>query len=253
MLPDLLLSEGRFWFTTAEAEALLQRNRRALYPRIAELEHAGKLFSPAQGFYVVVPPEYRDWKVIPADWFIDPLMRHLRRDYYVSFLAAAARHGAAHQAPQTFQVIVDRHLRDRDLGRVRLRFTTSSHLPSMTVEKATSHTGTYALASRETTAVDLTWRPRAGGGVSNVATILRDLGQLDSQQIARLAAVRGRPVARRLGWLVQRFRPDLDPYWLREVARPSEGVAALLVPGNRRQGSIDREWGLQLNGTVEPD
>lgn len=252
-LPDQLLSEGRYWLTTAEATELLQRDRATLYPRLAELERTGKLFSPAKGLYVVVPPEYRNWGVVPADWFIDPLMRHLGRDYYVSFLSAAARHGAAHQAPQTFQVVVDRHVRDRDLRRVQLRFVKSQFAAEMTFERVNSHTGGFMVASRETTAVDLAWRPRLGGGISNVATVLRALGDLDEQELARSADRRGRATARRLGWLIQRFREDVDTFWLRQIARPEEGAAAMLVPGNPPRGPVEPAWGLQLNGTVEPD
>lgn len=252
-LPDHLIAEGRYWLTTEETTTLLGRDRRTLYPRLAELEHAGKLFSPAKGLYVVVPPEYRDWGVIPADWFIEPLMHHLGRDYYVGFLSAAARHGAAHQAAQTFQVLVDRHLQDRDLGRVRLRFTKSQAIGSMARERMTSHTGSYFVSTRETTAVDLAWRPRLGAGVSNVATVLREIGDLNGEKLARLSAVRGRTTARRLGWLLQRFRPDIDTFWLTRIADPSEGAPALLVPGNPPRGPVDATWGLRLNGTVEPD
>lgn len=252
-LPDRLLAEGRYWFTTKQATQLLHRDRETLYPSLARLERARKLFSPAKGLYVVVPPEYRDWGVTPAEWFIDPMMQHLERDYYVSFLSAAARHGAAHQAPQTFQVAVDRKLLDRDLGRVRLRFTKSHEVGAAAREAMSSHTGTYLVATREMTAVDLAWRPRLGGGMSNVATVLRDLGELDGEQMARLATARGRGTARRLGWLSERFRGDIDTFWLRQVARPTEGFPAVLVPGNPPRGTVDRSWGLRLNGTVDLD
>jgi predicted transcriptional regulator of viral defense system len=252
-LPEHLLAEGRHWLTTEEAARLLGKDRRTTYPRLAELELARKLFSPAQGLYVVVPPEYRSWGVVPADWFIDPMMRHLNRNYYVAFLSAAARFGAAHHAPQTFQVIVDRDLRDRDLGRVRLRFVKSRAMESMAHEEKTSHTGSYLVSTRETTAVDLAWRPRHGGGMSNVATILRDIGELQGKRLARLAESRGRGTARRLGWLIENFRPDVETVWLKQVARPGEGSPAVLVPGNRPRGPVDSTWGLWLNGTVEPD
>lgn len=252
-IPEHLLAEGRFWFTTAEASELLERPPRVLYPRLAELERDAKIFSPAKGLYVVVPPEYRSWGVVPGEWFIDPLMRHLGRDYYVSFLTAAARHGAAHQAPQEFQSVVDRQLRDRDVRRVRLRFISSKWIPTVSREAVASHTGTYEIASRETTAVDLCWRPRHGGGISNVATVLRELGALDGEPLARIASARGRGTARRLGWLLERFRPDVDTFWLREVARPEDGAPAVLVPGNPVRGKVDQEWGLRLNGAVEPD
>jgi predicted transcriptional regulator of viral defense system len=252
-LPDHLLGEGRYWLTSEEAARLLGRERRTAYPRLAELERAGKLFSPARGLYVVVPPEYRSWGVVPAEWFIDPMMRHLGRSYYVAFLSAAARHGAAHHAPQVFQVVVDRHLESRDLGRVRLRFVKSSDIAHSDRETMNSHTGSYLVATREMTAVDMAWRPREGGGMGNAATVLRDIGNLDGERLARLATTRGRGTARRLGWLLERFRPDVDTFWLKQVARPTEGSPAVLVPGNRPRGSLSSTWGLRLNGTVEPD
>jgi predicted transcriptional regulator of viral defense system len=252
-LPDRLMGEGRYWLTSEEAAELLNRDRRTAYPRLAELERAGRLFSPAKGLYVVVPPEYRSWGVIPADWFIDPMMRHLGRSYYVAFLSAAARHGAAQQAPQAFQVVVDRHLEDRDLGRVRLRFVKVGNIEHADRQTMSSHTGPYVVATREMTAVDIAWRPGEGGGVSNVATVLRDIGALNGEQIAKLATARGRATARRLGWLLASFRSDVDTFWLKQVARPNEGSPAMLVPGNRPRGPVDRDWGVRLNGAVEPE
>ncbi len=232
---------------------MLGRGRATIYPRLAELESARRIFSPAKGLYVVVPPEYRSWGVVPADWFIDPMMRHLGRSYYVSFLAAAARHGVAHQSPQAFQTVVDSTVRDRDLGRVRLRFVKTAKLEELPTERATSHTGEFTLATRETTAVDLAWRPRHGGGISNVAGILRGLEEIDPQLLARGAAVRGRATARRLGWLLQQLRPELDLYWLGVAARADEGSPAALVPGNPVRGPVDPRWGLRINGELELD
>ena len=48
----------------------------------------------------------------------------------IALLTAAAMHGAAHQAPQTFQVITDKHVPDRELGRNRLPSTPAA--PSRT-------------------------------------------------------------------------------------------------------------------------
>jgi len=252
-LPERLIGEGRYWATAEQAAELLGRPIRTVYPRLAELEGAGKLFSPAKGLYVVVPPEYRKWEVVPADWFIDPMMRHLDRTYYVAFLSAASRHGAASQAPQSFQVVVDRPVEDREIGRVRLHFVKSRSVREADREQLNSHTGTYCVATREMTVVDLAWRPREGGGMSNVATVLREIGQLDGERMARLASFRGRGTARRLGWLMERFRPDVDTFWLQQLARPSEGSAAVLVPGDKPRGPVNRIWGLRLNGAVEAD
>jgi predicted transcriptional regulator of viral defense system len=251
-LPDALLGKGRYWATTAELEHLTGQRDAVLRSSLARLNREGRLFSPARGFYVVVPAEYRSWRVVPAEWFIDAMMGHLRRAYYVGFLNAAALHGASHQAAQTFRVVTTRPLKDRDIERVRLRFTTSGHIIDMPTEQRAVQTGYITVATSETTVVDLAWQPNLGGGISNVATILKEIGNLDTDILARIAPLRNRTTVRRLGWLIERFRPDLDTHWLRVVARPQDGEPALLVPG-RRGGVLDRGWGLRINATVEPD
>lgn len=252
-LPDALVAQGRYTATTEELLELTGTTPGALRAGLSRLRAQGKIFSPARHFYVVVPPEFRAWRVVPADWFIDSMMRHLERDYYVAFLSAAAIHGASHQAPQVFQVITSRPLPDRDIERVRLRFTTSDRVHDLPTERKLSHTGEFTVATRETTAVDLAWRPSSGAGLSNVATVLIELGELDGDALARAAELRGRAAARRLGWLLERYRSDVDLHWLRVVARPDEGDLSLLSPGSRKRGPADRRWGVRLNTEVEPD
>lgn len=252
-LPEALIAEGRYWATTKELAALTGSTPGATHQAIARLRRQGRLFSPARGFYVMVPPEYRSWRVVPGEWFIDAMMKYLGRDYYVGFLTAAAMHGAAHQSPQTFQVVTTKYLPDRDLGRVHLRFTTSERVKEMAVEQRVTQTGYFTLATRETTVVDLVWHVRAGGGISNVATVLKEIGQLNGDGLARLAPVRDRATARRLGWLLEAYRPDVDPHWLSVVAAPKLGEPVLLSPSAPRRGRVDDRWGVVVNTVVEPD
>ena len=70
------------------------------------------------------------------------MMGHLGRDHDVGSSSAAAVHGAAHQAPQVFQVVVDEQLADRDIHRARLRFhmsAASPHLPAGNVTPLDVH------------------------------------------------------------------------------------------------------------------
>ena len=201
----------------------------------------------------MVPPQYRSWGAVPGEWFIDAMMSFLHRPYYVGFLTAAAMHGAAHQAPQTFQVLTTKYLPNRDFGRVRMRFTTTDRVTDMAVEKRATHTGYFRVATRETTVVDLVWRVRAGGGISNVATVVKEIGSLDGDELARLAPLRNRATVRRLGWLITQYRSDVDPHWLRVVARPGEGEPVLLSPSGPKRGRVDERWSVVLNVAVEPD
>jgi len=73
---------------------------------IRRLKSKGLVAAPHRGFYVVVPPEYRRLGCLPADQFIPQLMQHLGLSYYAALLTAGRYHGAAHQQPQVFQVMV---------------------------------------------------------------------------------------------------------------------------------------------------
>jgi len=252
-LPGTLISEGRYWVSTAEAAELAGVPTAHVYPGLQRLRRRGAMFSPARGFHVVIPAEYRSWGVLPGELFIDGMMRALGREYYVSLLTAAAMHGAAHQAPQVFQVMVDRHLADRDIERVRLRFYANEHLEQMTVEERQVDTGRIRLATRETTLVDLVVHPDDAGGLSNVATVIIEIGDLDVSRLAQLAAIRSRSVARRLGWLLDQYRADVDPEPLREIAHAGDGYPTRLVRALPARGPIDPRWNLQVNSDVEPD
>ncbi|MHB1860944.1 MAG: type IV toxin-antitoxin system AbiEi family antitoxin domain-containing protein [Solirubrobacteraceae bacterium] len=252
-VPDYMLSRGRFSASTAEISELTGVPQPELSPALGRLRDRKLTFSPARGLYFFVPPEYRSWGVVPGQWMIDDVMRHLRRGYYVALLSAAEMHGASHHAPQVFQVIVDRHTASRDLGRVRLRFVEDRDAADAAVEKRNVPTGTVRLSTKEQTAVDLVCHHRHAGGWNNVATVLGDLEGLDGEHIARLAARRPVAVMRRLGWLLDNCAQEVDTDPLAQAARRPTAGATLLEPSEGRAGPVDVRWALILNTEVEPD
>ena len=254
-LADHFLASGRYTFTLREAEETLGVEGAAAYSILSRRRRRHEIFSPAHGLYVAVPPDYRSWGVVPGEWFVDAIMRHLGRPYYVGLLSAAAMHGAAHQAPQVFQVMTDRRelIRNRDLGRVRLRFYASKHVTEDSTTRITVPSGYAVVSSKETTVVDLVGRPRVSGGLSNVATVLRELGELNGSELARVASRRGRTIVRRVGWLVDRFGQVDDPEALRQAARLDVGDPVLLDPSKGRRGKADAAWQVRVNTQVEAD
>lgn len=255
-LDDLLISQGRYVVTTEEIEAVIGPSPN-LSARIAGLRRQHRLVPAAKRLYLVIPPEYRNWGSIPADWFIDALMQHLGRKYYVGLLSAAAIHGASHQAPQLFQVMVDQRVRPRSFGRVRLRFYRSSNVQAAIerqgVERRTSHTGGYSVSTPELTAVDLIDYQRDAGGLNNVATIFTELEHLRGDYLAKLAEGRPQSVIRRLGWFLDRYG---------HVDRIDE-VADLVLPDREHPtplewdgspgGTFNPRWNVLENAEIEPD
>ena len=252
-LPNHLLSRGQYSFTIAEAERLLGLDRAGVTTALSRLKQKGELFSPTRGLYVLIPPEYQSWGAPPADWFIDPLLRHLGQPYYVALLSAASIHGASHQAPQVFQVMARAQVRPRDFGRARIRFYQTRFFASAQCTTVTVPTGEMTASTKETTIVDLVDSPRAGGGLNNVATVILEIGELHGSSVAQVSSARGRTLVRRLGWLLEEYGQVDDLEALRQAARLDLGEPALLDPHGGRRGRTDKRWSLRINREIEPD
>ena len=93
---DNLASIGRYCFTSEEARSALKVSPAASKLALYRLSKQGRIASPARGFHVIVPPEYRTLGCLPADQFVPDLMRHKGLAYYAGLLSAAQFHGAAH-------------------------------------------------------------------------------------------------------------------------------------------------------------
>ncbi len=250
---DQFLAEGKSTFTVDEVATRTGASTNSVYAAIKYAADRQRLFSPVRGLYVIVPVEHRSRGVVPAAHFIDPMMRHIDVDYYVAYASAAQWWGAAHQAPQQFDVVASRHVLDREVKGVRLRFHISTRIDSDDVSRVAGPRTMINVASPNLTAVDLATPPRLAGGLSNVATILAELHDLDASRLAAVVVWRSRADARRLGWLLALVRDDLDLAGLEELAQPEKGQPTLLRAKGPRRGQVDTRWGVVVNTTVQPD
>ena len=92
---DDLAAAGRYHFTAEEMRSALGVSGTASKLALGRLIKQRKVASPARGFYVIVPPEYRSLGCLPADQFIPALMEYRKLRYYAALLSAAQYHGAA--------------------------------------------------------------------------------------------------------------------------------------------------------------
>ncbi len=254
-LPDELMSEGVSTFDVPEAARRTGLARDGVHGALKRLTDAGKIFSPARGFYVIIPPEYRSWGAAPASWFIDPMMAHLGRSYYVGLLSAAELLGAAHQRPQVFQVVVDKYLACRRFGRVRMQFMVNKQAAQLPTTAVNSATGTMRVSTPEVTSLDLASRPLDSGGLSNVATVLIELYEernVDEASLVDASRLYPSASVRRTGYLLERFA-DVRLESLHRYTRPDAHEPAPLDASGARRGHIDQRWNLRLNTELEPD
>lgn len=254
-LPDELLAEGVSTFDAAEAARRTGLSRDRAHGALKRLADAGQIFSPARGFYVVIPPEYRSWGAVPASWFVHPMMAQLGRSYYVALLSAAEMLGAAHQRPQVFQVVVDKYLPDRAFGRVRMQFVVNKHAAELATTPVNSPTDTLRVSTPEVTSLDLANRPNDSGGLSNVATVLIELfedREVDEQGLIDAAHFYPSASVRRAGYLLETFA-DARLDELHAFADPAAHEPAPLQAGGVRRGRADPRWNLRVNAEIEPD
>jgi len=221
--------------------------------RLSAPKGRGEWVTPARGLWVPVAPEFRAWGGPPATEFISALMAHLGVTYYVGWLAAAAMHGAAHQAPQVTHVATSGMVRPRQVGRARLVFHERARIAELPKVERIARSGAYRVSSPEVTALDVASDIGISGGLDNAATVITDLASetgLDDQALAGLAPLYPAAAARRVGWIVEQF----TDHHLDALATHAAGLRSApsrLHPSRPLTGGVDARWRLRLNATVD--
>lgn len=241
-----LLSAGQIVFTSKDAEKALHIGQGAFLDAAERLQRRKHLLNPRRGFYVIVPPQFASWGAPPPAWYIDALMRHEHQAYYVGLLKAAELHGATHQAVMEFQVVAGKRLPKIHAGRNMISFYYRKDMRAVAsgLEEHKTDTGTMKISTVELTGLDLLRYPQAAGGIDNVATVLTDLGpKIDAAKLAALSQKVERPVAQRLGYL-------LDRLGHRERTEPMH--AALKARGSLTWTELDRKESRDPDFAPEP-
>lgn len=253
--PTQLAARGRYHVTTEQAAADLGISPTAARAALRRLRDHGALATPFRGFHVVVPPEYRTLGCLPPEQFVPQLMQHLSVRYYTGLLSAARYHGATHQQPQLFQVVVPANRERIDCGQVHVAFAARRNAEEMPAASFNTPRGPVTVSTPEATAYDLVGYERHCGGLSNVATVLSDLAEaLDPQRLVQVAPLSSLPWTQRLGFLLEfvdsghRWQP-LHDY----MTEHATGITPL-SPGRDVAGAPrDSRWKLLVNDEVEPE
>ena len=252
---DALSACGRHSFATSEAGYALGTTPASVKQSLNRLHRQSKIASPMRGFYVIVRPEYRSLQCLPAEQFVPALMNHVQQSYYVGLLSAAQYHGAAHQRPQAFQVMVSQPRRSISCGRVRVDFFVRRNLTDVPVHEFNTPRGVIRISSPEATAVDLLGYQRQVGGLDQVATILSELAEsIDPSRLAIVAQHAPVTWAQRLGFLLELVdeHEAAAPLklWVGQTARD---YTMLRADGPKNEIRRNADWKIIVNADVAPD
>jgi predicted transcriptional regulator of viral defense system len=249
------MTTGRYCFSTQEAGALFDLSPNAIKLALNRLCHKGEAASPARGFYVIVPPEYRTLGCLPADQFIPTLMRQTGKHYYAGLLSAAQYHGAAHHRPQEFQVMLGKPRKPIACGKVRISFYVCSRISNIPVQTINTPRGTLMVSTPEATAFDLIGYESKIGGLDAVATVLMDLSaKLNAKTLAEIAPRMPLHWAQRLGWILEHIGQAPKAKHLKNyVHRHAKNAIALQPRSGTKNITRNNDWKLIINTDIEAE
>jgi predicted transcriptional regulator of viral defense system len=272
-----LISKGYCSFTSAQAREALNTSDIAVRAALRRLKQKGILAQPINGFYVIVPPEYRILGCRPAEHFITELMEYIGAPYYVGLLSAAQYHGAAHHRPQQFQIITNQKRRAITCGRVKIVFITKKDAANTPTQKLNTSHGFVIASTPEATAMDIVIYANRCGGLDNTLAVLTDLVEkIDSKKLLKLVSESEEITwVQRLGYLLESINAKQISNALEKKISTRNKHIRILAPIKKNQTAytmnyftspklnkknnsiskpkINKKWKLIINKKLEPD
>ncbi len=252
------LKSGRCYFSLAKAAAKLGKSNEALRSAVAHLLSNREVLSPAKGFYLIVPPEYQILGCLPAEHFIPYLINYWGLEYYAGLLTAAKYHGAAHQSPHTFQVMIPKHKREIVCGKVKIKFYMNKYLNNTPTQKITTSKSTLIVSTPEGTAMDLMNYSKQSGGLNHIATILSELQDAMNPEKLHQLAENQKDLAwkQRLGYLLEKVNAIELAEVLKSNLKHQKKLDYIpLLTGTKDNINVTKNvtWKILENTTIEED
>lgn len=272
-----LIAKGYCSFTSTQVKEALGVSEIATRAALRRLKQKGSLAQPTNGFYVIVPPEYRILGCRPAEHFITELMEYIGGPYYVGLLSAAQYHGAAHHKPQQFQIITHQKRRPIICGRVKIVFITKKDAAKTPTQKIKTSHGFIIASTPEATAMDIVIYANRCGGLDNTLSVLTDLkDDLNAKKLLELLSHSEEIAwAQRLGYLLELINEKkisemlakkihkrnihtrtLMPFKKSKIISPANYFSSSKIDRIQKPASkskINKKWKLIINKKLEPD
>ncbi|MCY4313842.1 MAG: type IV toxin-antitoxin system AbiEi family antitoxin [Gammaproteobacteria bacterium] len=250
-----LVAVGRHHFTSSEFRSVLGVSDAAVRQTLSRLAAKGEIASPARGFYVIVPPEYRRLGCLPADQFIPLLMEYWGVRYYTGLLSAAQYHGAAHHRPQEYQVVMEKNRPMIVCGAIRVVFVARRNINEVPVERFNNPRGTVLVSTVEATVIDLVGYMHRAGGVDRVADMLIELSEeIDPERLVEASSAASILWAQRLGYLLEHVGAgDRAVLLKKHVQRYAQNYTKLLPGIDATRALRSKDWRLFVNASIETD
>jgi len=170
--------KGKISFSRDDVEKQFPNSsKNAISFSLNRLTDNSRIVSIWRGFYVIIPVEYALRGSVPPVLYIDDLMKHITRKYYVALLNAAEFYGAAHQRPQQYSIVCEfPFVRDLIKKDTHVHFlVTRKTIPQTWLKSFNTEKGIVLVSKPELTAADLITFQKEIGGLSRACTVLYEL------------------------------------------------------------------------------
>lgn len=132
-----------------------ERSEKTLKTDINRLTLSKRIQNVYKGFYVIIPTQYQLKGVVPPSYYINELMEHLGKPYYVGLLSAAAIYGASHQRAMMTQIVTTGPRPRTSNKNTLLNWNYRQQIPNELIESRNAEMGRIKYSSAELTAVDI--------------------------------------------------------------------------------------------------
>lgn len=253
----VLRSNGSYAFTIDDLINNVPKTLKNLRKDLDRLRDKGEIVNIRREFYTILPDEYRKMGALPVEFYIDELMKHLNKQYYVGLYSAAMFLGAAHQQPQEFFVISEgpkpRMVQSKNL---RINFNAKSRFPVNGIEERKTETGYFRISGPELTFLDLIYFEQSMGGFNRISTILQELSEGIRLNQMKEVLLNDFPVSvfQRAGYIAENvlFNNKLAIVFENNLTK-NKYQPVLLKSSGKKEGAIDPRWRVRINAQIETD
>ena len=235
-----------------------ERTEKSLKTDIKRLVSARRIENVYKGFYVIIPIQYQLKGIVPPSYYINELMEHLGKPYYIGLLSAAAIYGASHQRTMITQIVTTGPRTRTSNRNSLLDWNYRQQIPKELIETRNGEMGRIYYSSAELTATDLIQFASHVGGYQRAATVIAEL--VDTIDINKIRTVLQHTTAttvQRLGYLLDNilFEKDMaDALYGMLKEKVGYFNAVTMSPGHPASDSPEsNRWRVDMNIDIEID
>ncbi len=235
-----------------------ERSEKTLKTDINRLTLSKRIQNVYKGFYVIIPTQYQLKGVVPPSYYINELMEHLGKPYYVGLLSAAAIYGASHQRAMMTQIVTTGPRPRTSNKNTLLNWNYRQQIPNELIESRNAEMGRIKYSSAELTAVDIIQFASNIGGYQRAATVLAELVDvLDISKMEGVLPYTTTTAMQRLGYLLEFVLFEQDKAdQLYDIMKKRNGYFNAVLMSAEHPASDDTEsnrWRVNMNIDIEID